>query len=764
MRKAALVLLIMLTIPAAGQDHINPGTIQGLVIDRESQTPLAGANIIVKNTLLGGVSDIAGRFRIPEVPVGAYILECRYLGYEPQVVTDIVVRPQRRTELTISMKAASLTVADVTVQAGYFPAEEEHPLSLASFSFEEIRRAPGAGGDISRILQSLPSLAKVNDQSNGLIVRGGSPLENAFYIDHIQVPNINHFPVQGASSGPIGIVQVDFIEEARFHAGGFSSEFGDRLSSVLDISFRDGNHQEMDAQLDLSFVGFGGAIEGPLAKGKGSWLFAARRSYLDLVVKSFDVGTSATPWWGDYQGKIVWDISPNHRLSGLVLLADDHNDPDHQAAIDNKMLYYGKQDLSQGTAGLSWRALWGKRGYSRTVLSGTRSRFKENMFNTNSGNPFFRNRSNEDAFTLNHSTYLRLSEHRSLHLGIQAHRLDSRYDNQYAAVVNPLGDASTKLTVANSLTGHKIGVFVNYVTTPWPHWSATMGLRSDYFTINRKQCWSPRAALSWQIDPLTRISASAGLYRQNLPMLLLAQTAENRSLLDPCAIHYVLGLERLLTATTRATVELYQKDYSSFPMDPGQPGLFVVDELFYGNGFFAAHQALTSAGEARSRGMEAMIQKKLATNIYGLASAAYFHTRYRDEAGRWRDRVFDNRFIFSVEGGYKPAHALEVSARWIYAGGAPYTPVDAAASVAAGETVLDAGRINGARYPAYHSLNLRIDRRFTFSRSNLVAYLSVWNAYNRKNVAAYFWNEAEKKIDIIYQYTALPIIGLEYEF
>ncbi|HNW60376.1 MAG TPA: TonB-dependent receptor [bacterium] len=764
MSRVTLIFWLMLVLPAAGQDRIKLGTIQGLVIDRETQTPLIGANIIVKSTALGGISDTAGRFSIPQVPVGTYVLECRYLGYESQVVTDVIVRPQRRTELTLALQVAALAGGAVTVQAGSFPAEEEHPLSLASFSFEEIRRAPGAGGDISRILQSLPSLAKVNDQSNGLIVRGGSPLENAFYIDHIPVPNINHFPVQGASSGPIGMVQVDFIEEARFHAGGFSAEFGDRLSSVLDISFREGNRQEMDAQLDLSFIGFGGAMEGPLAKGKGSWLFAARRSYLDLVVKSFDVGTSATPSWGDYQGKIVWDLSPNHRLSGLFLLADDHNDPDHQAAVDNKMTYYGKQDLYQGTAGLSWRALWGKCGYSRTVLSGARSRYKENMFNTNNGQPLFRNRSDELDFTFDHSTYLRLKGHHSLEFGVQAHRLDSRYDNQYAAALDLLGTASPSLTVANDLAGHKIGAFANMVIVPGPRWRASLGLRSDYFTINRKRCWSPRAALSWQIDALTSISASAGLYRQSLPMLLLAQTPGNRALQDPRAVHYVVGLERLLTATTRATLEVYHKEYDGFPLDPGQPGLFVVDELYYGNGFFTAHQRLTGTGQARSRGVEAMIQKKLAQNIYGLASATFFRTHYRDATGLWRDRVFDNRFIFAVEGGYKPAHALEVSARWIYAGGAPYTPVDTAASAAAGETVLDAGRFNGARYPAYHSLNLRIDRRFTFSRSNLVAYLSVWNAYNRKNVAAYFWNEARRKTDVIYQYTALPIIGLEYEF
>ena len=764
MNKAIAVLVMMVAVAAMGQERIKPGIITGRVADQATQAPLIGANIIVKNTTLGGISNTDGTFVIPGVPVGSYTLECRYLGYEPQIVTDIIVRPERRTTAPIAMKISALSSGEVTVRAGYFPAETEHPLSLASFSFEEIRRAPGAAGDISRILLGLPSLAKVNDQSNALIVRGGSPLENAFYIDNIPVPNINHFPVQGASAGPLGMVQVDFIEETKFHAGGFSAAYGDRLSSILDITFREGNRKEIDAQLDLSFVGFGGAVEGPLPGGKGAWLIAARRSYLDLVVKTFAVGSTAAPWWGDYQGKLVWELSPKHRLSALFLCGDDHNNPDHQTAMDNKMLYYGKQDINQGTAGVSWRALWSRRGYSNTAISGTRSRFRENFFDTNSNIALLRNRSDEYDVNLDHKTHLRVSDHFSLQFGLQARRLESRYDNLYGAFSDVLGDSTAALSVADKLSSHKIGGFVNGMIAPHPKWSVTLGVRSDYFAANRRQTWSPRASLAWQIDPLTRISAAAGLYHQNLPVLLLAQAPGNRRLQDPRAIHTLLGLERLLTENTRFTLEWYEKKYDRFPIDPGQPSLFVVDELFYGNGFFAAHQDMISTGEARSRGVEAMVQKKLAQNFYGLVSASYFRTRFRDGEQRWRDRVYDNRFLLSLQGGYKPAHAMEVSARWIYAGGAPYTPVDAKASAAAGRTVLDAGRINGFRYPAYHSLNLRVDRRLTFSGSNLVAYLSVWNLYNRKNIAAWFWNEAKKKVDVIYQYSALPIIGLEYEF
>jgi hypothetical protein len=199
-------------------------------------------------------------------------------------------------------------------------------------------------------------------------------------------------------------------------------------------------------------------------------------------------------------------------------------------------------------------------------------------------------------------------------------------------------------------------------------------------------------------------------------------------------------------------------------MDPDEPSLSLLDELSFRYGFFANHGSLTDGGQAFSQGIELMIQKRLARDFYGMAGASIFQTRYRDGLGVWRDRVYDNRFIFSVEGGYKPGRNWEFSARWIFAGGTPYTPFDAERSTALNRAVLDQGRINQARYPAYHSLNLRFDRRFHFSRSNLIAYVSVWNAYNRKNVASFFWDEVKNAQGAIYQWSLMPVIGLEFEF
>ncbi|MCI0514816.1 hypothetical protein L0128_16500 [candidate division KSB1 bacterium] len=190
----------------------------------------------------------------------------------------------------------------------------------------------------------------------------------------------------------------------------------------------------------------------------------------------------------------------------------------------------------------------------------------------------------------------------------------------------------------------------------------------------------------------------------------------------------------------------------------------MIDDAYYQEGFFFNHPHLTDNGRAVSRGIEIMLQKKLAEKLYGLVSGAYFTTRYQGLDGSWRNRAFDNRLILSAEGGYKPNSKWEFSGRWIYAGGRPYTPFNLTASEKLNRAVLDEQRINAIRFPAYHSLNLRFDRRFHFNHSNLIAYLSIWNAYNRKNIAQQYWNQFKRQPDRIYQWGLLPIFGLEYEF
>lgn len=756
------VLLLILHTCSLYSQQQTTGTIDGVVFDAATRTPLIGVNVIVMNTALGGTADPDGNYVINNVPVGNYTLQFRMIGYSTITKTDVIIRPQRSTTVNAELSERSLESDQVVVTAGYFQQNDVQSIHSVGFSREEIRRAPGSGGDVSRIIMSLPSLAKVNDQSNSLIVRGGSPLENAFYIDGIEIPNINHFPTQGATGGPIGMVNVDLIDEVNFHAGGFSPAYGGRLSSILDIRFREGNRNGFDAQLDLNIAGFGGVAEGPLGE-RGSYVLSAQRSYLEYALKMFDVGTTVTPSYGDVQGKIVYTVSSDHTISIVGLYGDDHNNPDLKAALENDMLYYGPQDISQAAGGIVWRALWGKNAYSITTAGYLSSTFDEDFFETNTGLHLIQNRSTEAAASFRNVNHIKLSAEHSIEFGVDAKRLMNEYDNFYAGYSSATGDSTPAAAMHLSPAATNVGGFGIYVVKPFAGLSVSIGSRADYCSVNERVTVSPRGSLVFQLNELTSFRISSGLYHQHLPLLLISQNSANRSLKDPYAVHYIAGVDHLLTDDTKLSVEAYVKEYYDFPVDPADPSLFMVDEVFYRTGFFLHHSALSSDGKARSQGIEITVQKKLAHDFYGLVSATYFRTEYKGVDDVWRKRVFDNRMIVSAEGGYKSNSEWEFSARWIYAGGTPYTPFDLARSRQLKRGVFDAERINASRYPPYHSLNIRFDKRFHFESSNLVLYVSAWNAYDRRNVATYFWNEKKNAPDTIYQWNLLPIFGVEYE-
>jgi hypothetical protein len=757
-----MILLAVITGLAYGQES-KTGAIRGVVSDATTKSPLIGANILVSGTTLGAVSNMDGEYAFHKLAVGAHTLRISMVGYEARTMVDVIVKADRITFLDIPMLQKLVEMAGVTVKEGFFSQVQDQPVSSLSVSYEEIRRAPGSGGDVSRILFGLPSVAKVNDQTNNLVVRGGSPIENAFYIDNIEVPNINHFPTQGASGGPLSLINVDFINNVNFYAGGFNSLYGDKLSSVMELGFREGNKKEFDGQLDFNLAGIGGVAEGPLG-AKGSWLASVRKGYLDLLVKTIDVGSTVAPNYGDYQAKIVYNVSNKHKLSVLAVWGYDHNDPDHETAVENDMQYYGRQDIYERTTGVNWQALWGMKGFSNVSLSYTSNRFQEDFKETNTQLPLVSNHSTEAALKFRNVNTFRPHRRHTVDFGLDAKSLYNRYDNRYAGITNATGSDIAPMTLQQTWRSAKSGAFANHTMILKPWWTTQLGVRYDYFSYSRNGHVSPRFSTTLHVSDLTSVTASAGLYYQNLPAILLLQNPDAKAMADPKAVHYVLGYSRLLSENTKLTVEAYLKAYDHFPMDPSQPGLFMLDEIFYRYAFFYSHSQLLDSGKADTKGIELTIQKKLADKFYGLVSAAYSRARYKGLDQTWRNRVFDNRLLFSCEGGFRPNKSWEFSGRWIYAGGTPFTPLDLQKSAETHREVLNERRINSERYPAYQALNLRFDKRFNFYSSNMIFYLSVWNIYNHKNIATYFWNEAEKKQDVIYQWGALPIFGLEYEF
>jgi hypothetical protein len=757
-----LILLLSFWCVQAQADRPK-GIMKGRVVDAESKLDLVGAQIFIMENKTGTSSDSKGYFEIKDVLVGSYSITCNYIGYEKIVKTDIVVRTERETFVNIEMQVSSIEISGSTVSAGYFSEIQTQPLSSINFSSEEIRRAPGAAGDVSRIIFGLPSLAKINDTKNSLIVRGGSPVENGFYVDNIEIPNINHFPTQGSTEGPIGILNVDFIEDVNFNCGGFTADYGNSLSSVMDIKFREGNRNTTDIQIDMSMQGFGGMVEGPLDGGRGSYLISARRSYLDLLLDMMNE-TVGLPTYSDVQGKATYDLSDQHKLSFVDVFSDDRQVMNQKNALDSKTInIYPEYSSYSNTGGVNWQWIWGKNGFSQTSLSHTYSSTDVSFYQTRDAKLLLKNTSVEQEVKIRNTNHWNFDAKNKFNFGFDMKYVLIDYAQFYNAYQDVLGNITPVFNLNKSIASLQGGVFLDYSCRLLDRFTISPGVRIDHYQYNDDTKISPRMSLTYHLDDITSLTGSYGMYYQNIPWIIAAQEESFRNLKTPRSEHYILSFNTLLTESSKLTVELYDKEYRNFPMDPSQPNQFLFDQAVVEQ-IFLNHSNLVSAGNAQSYGIEATVQKKMAEDFYGLIAGSYYQSNYRGLDGKQYDRVYDNQYNFAIEGGYKLNEKWEFSLRWLYAGGAPYTPFDEQASTVTHKGVFDAARMNAARLPDFHSLNLRVDKRYYFQSTTLTVYLSIWNAYGRRNIAAYTWNEVKDKIMEEEMWGTLPVFGVKYEF
>jgi carboxypeptidase-like protein/TonB-dependent receptor-like protein len=759
--KKFFIIFFSISLTVFSQNIEPVGSISGKVVDNDNQQSLIGVNIYVKESSIGTTTDINGDYALENLPVGNYTISFSYIGFQNTTKTDIIVKPSRNKQLNVTLHSRLIEMESVLVEGGYFTEVNSKPVSTVQFSAEEIRRAPGSAGDVSRILFGLPSLAKVNDQMNSLIVRGGSPLENLFYVDNIEIPNINHFPVQGSSDGPISIINVDFVSDVNFYSGGFSPIYGDRLSSIMDISFREANKNSLNGSLDLSFQGFRGSLETPVGD-KGSFMISGNRSYLDLIVKAINE-TGPVPEYADLQGKFTYDFSDNQKLTLLGVWANDNINMDQESGLESNAYAYGNSAITTSSFGTNLRSIWSKNGYSNTSISYNRSKNSNDYFEVKSKNNLIKNRSIENMISLRNVNYYKFNDKYKIEYGIEGKFAIQDFNIEFGEYTDRIGNVIPAQNFENKLETMKGAAFAVLNWTPFKNLTISPGGRIDYFDYTEDLLISPRLSFTYRFTNKSSLNGSIGRFYQNTPGRILGQSDSFKNLKTPFADHYVLGISHLLTESTRLSVEVYNKDYNNLPIDVSKPQFLVFDQAVE-TGIFLNQTNLSDIGKGTAHGIEVIIQKKLAEDIYGMISGSYSKIRYSDYFGEWRDRIYDNQITFTMEGGYKLNSKWEFSARWIYAGGAPYTPYNIEESIANGQGIDDVNKVNSGRLPDYHSLNLRVDRRFHYKNSSLILYLSVWNVYGRENISGNNWDISNAMPDAQTQWGTLPVFGVEYAF
>ncbi|MFQ6082803.1 MAG: TonB-dependent receptor domain-containing protein [Candidatus Aminicenantia bacterium] len=757
-KKLLLWLFLVLFLSFWAYSAQKKGSIHGQVVDKYTQQPLPRATIEIIDHEWKAETDNQGRFKLENIPVGTYQLLAFLKGFEPVVITDIVVDTGHITQQRIEMEQA-LIKEEITVTADYFPERLDTSTSVQGLNYEEIRRAPGAAEDISRVIQSMPGVAVSGDMRNDIIVRGGSPTENLNIVDNIEFPNINHFATQGASGGSIGMLDTDFVREVNFLSGGFSANYGDKLSSVLDIRLREGSREEFTGDINLSMAGFGGSFEGPIGAKRGSWMISAHRSYLDLLQEALDI--SGLPEYISFQTKFVYDLNTNHQLSLIGISGIDQikfEDPDE--FTNYQKTYF---DQNQYTIGTNLKSLWGAKGYSIFSLSQSLNKTKINVKDpSEQDKKVYNNQSLEieriAKFDLNYV----LSSNDKIRVGISYKWIDNDYQIYDEPGIDQMGISRPGQEIDLDFRSSKASAFLQYDHRFGSKLKLNLGLNYNYFDYIKKSSISPRFGLSYQLTDKDRIGLSYGIYYQSPAYIWLVAHPENSDLEFLQATHYVLSWNHLFRDDTKFTVEIYDKEYKNYPLDVDDPTNTLANfggefGSFFGN-------KLVSQGKGYARGIELFFQKKLIKKIYTLINYSYSDVKFKALDGIWRPGNYDYRHIFTCILGYKPSSKWEFSLKWRYTGGRPYTPFDEELSKQAGEGRLDINQINAKRFPAYHRLDLRVDRRFHFNKWNLVIYFDIENVYNRDNVYFYAWDKENSKIFPHYQWGFLPVGGFSIEF
>jgi hypothetical protein len=305
----------------------NAGVIRGTVSDKNTLRSIAGVTIQLRNGGDGAISDSLGRFSL-SLPVGSYALTISAVGYKEQNLFNQVVTTGNDLQVAIELEPAAAELSTVTIRSNRRTARAatlETPLSVQRLTTEEIRSAPGGNFDISRVIQTLPGVGgtsgSVGGFRNDIIIRGGAPFENVFYLDGIEIPVINHFATQGSGGGPAGILNVSFIEDVKLSTSAFDARYDNALASVFQFRQRTGNPEKVQGNIRLSATELAATFEGPIKKDRTTFLASARRSYLQFLFQAIDLPIRPNYW--DFQYKITHRINPKTTLTFLGVGAID---------------------------------------------------------------------------------------------------------------------------------------------------------------------------------------------------------------------------------------------------------------------------------------------------------------------------------------------------------------------------------------------------------------------------------------------------------
>jgi hypothetical protein len=799
-----LITAFFLGLSLFSKAQSDNGTIKGTIYNANNNKPVPFANIIVWQTNIGSTSDFDGNFIFTGLKPGFIRLQVSAVGYEDYITEEIMVTNAKTVNIDIPLQEKTESIDEVRVKPNPFRKKEEAPVSMRTIGISEIEKLPGGNRDISKVIQSFPGVASTPAFRNDVIVRGGGPNENSFYLDGIEIPNLNHFSTQGASGGPVGILNVDFLREAEYYSGAFPASRGDALSSVLEFKQVNGNTEKMEYKATVGASDLALTMNGPLSKNT-TMILSARRSYLQFLFSA--LGLPFLPTYNDAQIKIKSRIDDKNEITFIGLGAIDQfrlnkeaNETPEQRYILNYLPVNEQWNYTVGAVYKHYR----DKGFdtyvlSRNYLDNTSYKYQNNIKNDSLKILDYSSVELENKFRYEKNT--NFANGIKLNIGLRLEH--GRYTNSTFRK-SFIGDSAITIDYDSELNLFNYGLFGQATHKILnDRLTLSFGIRTDASSYsdemsNLANQISPRLSASYALNARWFINANIGRYYQSPSYTTLGYRSKQGRLVNKQnriryiqADHLVAGLEYLPNEQSRITLEGFYKWYQDYP--------FSIDDsvsIASKGGDFGTFgdEEVIPLSDGRAYGLELLYRNKLLDKTDLLVSYTLVRSEFKDygtnlqPTGDYIPTAWDNKHLLNIIATRRFKNNWEFGFKWRFVGGFPYTPYDLEKSslVSAwntrGRPYLDYSRFNQKRLDAFHQLDVRLDKGFFFDKWSLMLYLDIQNVYNFKGEAQdYYVNETEqgepllipgsipprydlRRIENEGQGNILPTIGIIVEF
>lgn len=743
-----LIFFFLISNAINGQEV---GIVRGVVRDSQTREVIPFVNVILEGATKGSTTNDKGEFVINNVTLGYVKLIASFVGYSNVVSEDYLVTIDKSPYVEIEMLENNATLDEIEVKTSLFKRSVESPVSLQNLGIAEIEKNPGGSRDVLKVLQSLPGVASNPGFRNDIIIRGGATSENKFYVDGIEVPVINHFQTQGASGGPVGIINTDLIRNVDFYSSAFPANRGNALSSVIEFTQKVGNKKSFEGRATLGTSDAGLTLQGPLSKNT-SVIFSARQSYLQFLFKLIKL--PFLPTYNDFQLNVKSKLSNRDELSVFAMSAIDDfelNEAVNNDVTDEETLKRNDYILSNIPVQTQWNYTVGAsyKHYadnSKQTYVLSRNEWKNNAVkyfnNTGEVNDLlfdYDSKEIETKFRFENDTRIARKTKLNFGFGLQ----QSKYLNttfQKFANLNGIQESNfdSELSVFSyGVFGQASHKFLSEKL------QVSFGLRLDANSYNDEiknlfNQFSPRFSMSYSLSNQWFLNASLGKYYQLPAYTVLGYRDNNNVLANKETVEYigarhtVVGLEFRPEKTSKVTLEGFYKKYDSYPFS-------VTNQISLANlgadfGVIG-NEAVISNNEGRAYGFEVLGQKKSYEGLYGILAYTFVRSEFKDVANDFVPSSWDNRHILTFTGGKKLGKNWEIGAKFRLIGGQPYTPYDLERSSLVevydvnNAGVLDYTQLNTQRFDTYSQLDVRVDKTWYYKRWSFNFYIDIQNLY-----------------------------------